>query len=64
MEAEEVTINIGVMVNKSDGDVQVVRGKSLPLRTMKGAPNYDILEAAIKKRKDYDRFFVIERSIR
>ena len=42
MEAEEVTINIGVMVNKSDGDVQVLRGKSLPLRTKKGASSYDI----------------------
>ena len=52
MEAEEVTINIGVMVNKSDGDVQVLRGKSLPLRTKKGASSYDILEAAIKKRKN------------
>ena len=57
MEAEEVTVNIGVMVNKSDGDVQVLRGKSLPLRTKKGASSYDILEAAIKKRKDYDRSF-------
>lgn len=61
MEAEEVNINIGVMVNKRDGDVQTLRGKSLPLRIKKGASGYDILEAAIKKRKDYDRSFRADR---
>ena len=55
--AEDVTINIGIMVAKVDGKVDPVRGKGLPLKIKKNARSDEILQAAIKKRIDFDRSF-------
>ncbi len=53
----DVTINIGIMVVKLDGKVEPLRGKGLPLKIKKDAKSDEILQAAIKKRIDFDRSF-------
>ena len=54
---DDVTINIGIMVAKPDGKVDPVRGKGLPLKIKKTAKSDEVLQAAIKKRVDFDRSF-------
>ena len=55
--ADDVTSNIGIMVAKHDGQVNIVRGKGLPLKIKKDAKSDEILQAALKKRLDFDCSF-------
>ena len=58
---QEVTINIGQMEFNEEGLASPLRGKSLPLKIAKDADYKTLLEAALKKRCDYDKTFDSER---
>ena len=54
---EEVSINIGIMTQNSDGTPRIVRGKVLPLKINKQSNASEVFEAALEKRKKHDRTF-------
>ena len=61
---EGVTINIGLMRQKGESadEVEIIRGKSLPLKISKKANAEEVLQEALKKRKAHDRSFRMDRS--
>ena len=60
MTVKEATINIALMeyVTEEEGDIlKPVRGSSLPLKIKTDARYDEVLEAALKKREDFDHNF-------
>ena len=60
MTEKEATINIALMeyVTKEEGEIlKPVRGSSLPLKIKTDARYDEVLEAALKKREDFDHKF-------
>ena len=60
MTVKEATINIALMeyVTEEEGDIlKPVRGSSLPLKIKTDARYDEVLEAALKKREDFDHKF-------